>query len=412
MAQTAQTVCITFLRLFFNPGPNDSNMKQEESDKICIMLVDDDPSILQTTAMLLEEEGYTVLACSGGKRAVDTFDKTVSVVILDINMPDMSGLEVFEIIKSKNQYIPIIFHTGFDEKEKRSDIRKQFRPHAYVLKGCDHEQLLDTIAGAVESYKNILENMKLNETLKERNRLIEEFNRSLENKVKNQIEEIQRTSRLKRYVSPQIAEHILSNGSDKYLVNARKLLTICFSDLKGFTGATENMEPEDTINLLNEYFTEMTKIIFKYGGTLDKFMGDGILIFFGDPIDFEDQAGRAVRMAIDMREKTYTLQNHWLETGCTIDICFGINTGYVTVGNIGSTTQTNYTVIGHQVNVAHRLQMEAKAGQILITARTLAGVKNIVDIEEIKSVKLKGIHKPVNVYSVLRYKEHGNGTIT
>lgn len=379
-------------------------MIHEIPNKICIMLVDDDPSILQTTTVILEAEGYDVLTCSGGKQAIDKFNDSVFGVILDINMPDMSGLDVFEILKSKNHYIPIIFHTGYDEREKRIDIRKHFRPHAYVVKGTDPEQLLDTVAGAVESYKNIVENVKLNETLKERNKLIEEFNHTLEDKVKKQVEEIQRTSRLKRYVSPQIAESIISNGSDKYLINARKLLTICFADLKGFTEASESMEPEDTINLLNEYFTEMTKIIFIYGGTLDKFIGDGILVFFGDPINFEDHAERAVRMAIDMRNKTQGLRKHWLERGCNIDICFGINTGYATVGNVGSATQLSYTVIGHQVNIAQRLQLEAKAGQILISPRTLNEIKNIkLETEEIKNVKLKGVNKPTDVYNVIRY---------
>ena len=379
-------------------------MIQEIPSKTRIMLVDDDTSILQTTATILEEEGYDVLTCSGGKEAIDKFNDSVFGVILDINMPDMSGLDVFEIIKSKNQYVPIIFHTGYDEREKRIDIRKHFRPHAYVVKGSDPEQLLDTVAGAVESYKNIVENVKLNETLRERNKLIEEFNHSLEDKVTKQVEEIQRTSRLKRYVSPQIAESIISNGSDKYLINARKLLTICFADLKGFTEASESMEPEDTINLLNEYFTEMTKIIFTYEGTLDKFIGDGILVFFGDPIYFDDHAERAVRMALDMRNKTQALRKHWLDHGCNIDISFGINTGYATVGNIGSATQLSYTVIGHQVNIAHRLQLEAKAGQILIAPRTLNEMKNIKpETEEIKNVKLKGVNKPINVYNVIRF---------
>lgn len=380
-------------------------MVNELSHKTCIMLVDDDLSLLQTTTVVLEEDGYDVLLCNGGKEAIDKFNDTVFAIILDINMPDISGLEVFEIIKTKNQYIPIIFHTGYNEKERRIDIRKHFRPHAYVVKGCDPEQLLDTVAGAVESYKNIRENIKLNEVLRERNTLIEEFNRSLEEKVKRQVEEIQRTSRLKRYVSPQIAENIISLGSDKYLNNARKLLTICFSDLKGFTEATESMEPEDTINLLNEYFTEMTNIIFRYGGTLDKFIGDGILVFFGDPIMYNNHAERAIRMAIDMREKVRELRNHWLKSGCNIDIYFGLNTGYVTVGNIGSEIQMNYTVIGHQVNIAHRLQMEARPGQILITARTLSEIKDVVETEIIKNVKLKGIIKPIDVYDVLRLKE-------
>lgn len=380
-------------------------MVNELSHKTCIMLVDDDLSLLQTTTVVLEEDGYDVLLCNGGKEAIDKFNDTVFAIILDINMPDISGLEVFEIIKTKNQYIPIIFHTGYNEKERRIDIRKHFRPHAYVVKGCDPEQLLDTVAGAVESYKNIRENIKLNEVLRERNTLIEEFNRSLEEKVKRQVEEIQRTSRLKRYVSPQIAENIISLGSDKYLNNARKLLTICFSDLKGFTEATESMEPEDTINLLNEYFTEMTNIIFRYGGTLDKFIGDGILVFFGDPIMYNNHAERAIRMAIDMREKVRELRNHWLKSGCNIDIYFGLNTGYVTVGNIGSEIQMNYTVIGHQVNIAHRLQMEARPGQILITARTQSEIKDVVETEKIKNVKLKGIIKPIDVYDVLRLKE-------
>lgn len=374
-------------------------------NNVYVMLVDDDNSILQTTTILLEEEGYKVLAYNSGKEAIDKFNDTVFVVILDITMPEMSGLEVFEIIKSKNQYIPIIFHTGLDQKEKRTDIRKHFRPHAYVVKGSDPEQLLDTVAGAVESYKNILENVKLNETLRERNKLIEEFNRTLEEKVKKQVEEIQKTSRLKRYVSPQIAESIISNGSNKYLTTARKLLTVCFADLKGFTSASENMRPEDTVNLLNEFFTEMTSIIFKYGGTLDKFIGDGILVFFGDPIHYTDHNERSVRMAIDMRERVQSLRKHWLEKGCNIDICMGINTGYVTVGNFGSVAQMNYTVIGHQVNIAHRLQLEAKAGQILTTKQALTGLQHIIAAEEIKNVRLKGINKPMDVYNVIGYKD-------
>lgn len=110
-------------------------------------------------------------------------------------------------------------------------------------------------------------------------------------------------------------------------------------------------------------------------------------------------------MAIDMRDKVQELRKNWLKNGCNIDICFGINTGYVTVGNVGSSIQMNYTVIGHRVNIAHRLQLEARAGQILITARTLAGIENLVETEEIKNVKLKGIIKPINVYNVIRYKK-------
>ena len=133
-----------------------------KQDKPKVMVVDDDESILKTTGLILEEEGYQVEPCSTGKEATDKFNESINAVILDISMPDMTGLEVFEKIKAKNPYVPIIFHTGsFTHNDDRRDIRRQFRPHAYVIKGSDPEQLLDTVASAVESYGNILENVKV-----------------------------------------------------------------------------------------------------------------------------------------------------------------------------------------------------------------------------------------------------------
>jgi class 3 adenylate cyclase len=167
---------------------------------------------------------------------------------------------------------------------------------------------------------------------------------------------------------------------------------------------TENLEPEDTVHLLNEYFSEMTKLIFKHGGTIDKFMGDGILAFYGDPLECKDHAEKAVRTAIEMKDVLKLLQSRWKDMNCELHVTVGICTGYVTVGNIGSKERMEYTVIGNHVNLAQRLQSDAQTSQILINQRTFSMVKDTFETEIIQNIYLKGINKSVVAYSVLGYK--------
>lgn len=384
---------------------NKNNDNNHDCNKPAIMIVDDDDFVLQITGLILEDEGYRVELCTSGKEAIDKIHKDIKAVVLDISMPDITGFQTFEKIKEKNPYVPIIFHTGFVTKmEDRKDIRRHFRPHAYVLKGCDPEQLLDTVASAVDSYGNILKNVKFNEELSKRNKEIDELNKDLEEKVKSRVNEIERINRLKKYLSPQIVDTVISKGAEICLKNSRKLLTILFSDLKGFTAMSENLEPEDTMNLINEYLSEMTKLIFKYGGTIDKFMGDGILAFFGDPLECKEHAEKAVRSAIDMKNEANLLRPKWEELGGHFDLNIGISTGYVTVGNIGPRERMEYTVIGKNVNLAQRLQSEAKENQILISQRTFSHVKDIFVMERLQDLALKGIHNPVVAYNVLGTK--------
>ncbi|MFQ5963756.1 MAG: adenylate/guanylate cyclase domain-containing protein [Candidatus Scalinduaceae bacterium] len=387
-----------------NNYKSNKNTGFHEQAKPIVMVVDDEDSVLRTLGFILEDEGYQVKLCSTGKEAIDKLNKNINAVILDINMPDLTGFQIFEKIKAKNPYVPIIFHTAFAKKEDRKDIRRQFRPHAYVIKGSDPDQLLDTVASAVEAHKNIIENIRFNEELTKRNEEIDELNRNLEEKVKNQVDEIQRINRLKRYFSPQIVDAVISKGNEICLENSRKLLTIFFSDIRGFTSMTENLEPEDTISLLNEYFSKMTRLIFKYGGMIDKFMGDGILAFFGDPLEIKDHAEKAIRTAIEMKSLVNTLQPKWEDIGCNLSISIGISTGYVTVGNIGSEERMEYTVIGNHVNLAQRLQSEAKNDQILISQRTYSMAKNVFKMEKIQNINLKGLHNPVVAYNVLGTK--------
>ncbi len=245
---------------------------------------------------------------------------------------------------------------------------------------------------------------RVNQMGGELTRLYEELrglNENLQQKVAEQLQEIEHARELKRYLSPQLAESILSGTVSVDLVSSRKNLTVFFSDIRGFTALSERMEPEELVDLLNEYLTLMTDIVFKHGGTLDKYIGDSIMVFFGDPIPYQNHAERAVLMALEMKAQLGTLQKRWFaEKEELLTIGMGVTTGYVTVGNIGSPARLDYTVIGNQVNLASRLADMAEPGQILVAERTLLAVRDLVDATEISEVTLQGVSRPVKVYEI------------
>ena len=226
------------------------------------------------------------------------------------------------------------------------------------------------------------------------------FNRDLEAKVKTQVEEISKYQELRRYVSLKIADKILSAGGVLGNEPQRKMMTVLFADIRNFSSFSETLEPEELFNLLHRYLSEMTRIIHSHEGTLNKIIGDGMLVFFGDPIQMEDHAERAVQTAIAMQRKVAELKGEWLRYGQELGIGIGINTGYMSVGNIGSDLHKDYTVIGNQVNVASRLESLAKAGQILISQRTYARVKHLAKAEQVGEIQVKGIYYPIITYNV------------
>lgn len=245
----------------------------------------------------------------------------------------------------------------------------------------------------------------VNKMSTELNRLYVEqrdLNNNLQQKVDEQLHEIERARELKRYLSPQVADSIIAGQSDVKLATTRKNLTVCFADIRGFTGIAERMEPEELIDLLNEYFAAQTEIVFKYGGTLDKYYGDGMMVFFGDPIPYADHAERAVRMALEMKSRLPELQTRWfMRQEERLNIGIGITTGYVTVGNIGSPARLDYTVIGNNVNLASRLADSAAPGQILVTERTMVQIKELIEAREHGEQMVDGSARPVRIYEVL-----------
>ncbi len=227
------------------------------------------------------------------------------------------------------------------------------------------------------------------------------LNQNLEKTIEEQLSQLRRTEELRRYVSPQVADAIVVEGSRLTLTPTRRNLSILVSDIRGFTQMAERMEPEELVDALNQYFTALTEVIFSHGGTLDKYLGDGILAFFGDPIPFEDHAERAVAAAFGTQEVLERLRSKWmLKYDEELTVGIGISTGYVTVGNIGSEDRIEYTVIGNHVNVASRLANNALPGQILVTDRTMAAVKDYVIGTEVETMTLKGVQRPLRIFEI------------
>ncbi len=230
---------------------------------------------------------------------------------------------------------------------------------------------------------------------------LQSLNSNLQETVDAKVAELERASRLKRYLSPGLAESIIAGEQDVKLASSRKFLTTFFSDIRGFTTAVERMEPEELVDELNDYLSEMTEIVFKHGGTLDKYVGDAVMVFFGDPVPQKDHAARAVRMGLEMHERMASLQDRWLRKyNEPFTIGIGIATGWVTVGDIGSPARSDYTVLGNQVNLASRLADRAEAGRILVTERTMIEVEDFVDGTVVDEITLKGINRPIRIYEL------------
>ncbi len=255
-----------------------------------------------------------------------------------------------------------------------------------------------------EDYNKTLEQEVAQRTaeLKKAKEELQAFNTDLKARIDGQVKELKRYDELRRYLSPKLTEKILSSG-DLLDEPKRKMMTVFFSDIRGFSTLTDSLEPEELFYLLDTYLSEMTKLVHQYDGTLNKIIGDGMLVFFGDPIKMDDHAQRAIRMAVEMQKKVSELKHEWLQYGYELGIGIGINTGYMTVGNIGSDIHMDYTVIGNQVNVAARLESLAKAGQILVSQRTFSRVSDLVEAEKIGEIKVKGIHRPIVTYNIKVY---------
>jgi len=305
--------------------------------------------------------------------------------------------QIFRFRKSRND-------TGQEMFETIDQLRKSIRAKnnaCLSLEQSNNE--LRTAKTTLDEYAGGLE-LKVEERTKELKKTQQsllQLNQDLEAKVREQVVQLERYNDLRRYLSPQLTDEILSGGHSLDTKPKRKMMSVVFTDIRGFSSLADSLEPEELFHLLDRYLSEMIRIVYNYDGTLNKIVGDGMLVFFGDPIQVADHCERAVSMAIDMQKKVADLKNEWLAFGHKLGIGIGINSAFMTVGNMGSDMHRDYTVIGNQVNVAARLESQAKAGQILISQRTYSKVKDLVKEEKMGAIRVKGIHDPVMTYNIL-----------
>ena len=233
---------------------------------------------------------------------------------------------------------------------------------------------------------------------------LRQLNQQLEERVAEQVGEIERMGRLRRFLPPQVADLIVSSGSEKELESHRREIAALFCDLRGFTGFSESSDPEDVMTLLREYHTAIGKIIFEYGGTLERFAGDGVMVIFNDPVPVENPALQAVRTALDMRQAMAAMVERWQRLGHDLGFGIGIAEGYATLGTVGFEGRFDYAAIGMVSNVASRLCDEAQPGQILISPRVLLAVESAVTVESVGDFELKGIRRPMTAHNVIAIK--------
>ena len=246
-----------------------------------------------------------------------------------------------------------------------------------------------------------IENARLLNELRERTEEVVKLNQQLEQRVADQVGEIERMGRLRRFLPPQVADLIVASGTEKQLESHRREITALFCDLRGFTGFSESADAEDVMALLRDYHVAIGEIIIKYSGTLERYAGDGVMVVFNDPVPVENPALQAVLMALEMRDAIGALTEKWRQLGHEIGFGIGIAHGYATLGTIGFEGRFDYAAIGTVSNVASRLCDEAKPGQILISPRVLIAVKDAVTIEPVGEFELKGIRRPIAAHNVL-----------
>ena len=361
-----------------------------------ILVVDDVPTNVRVLAKILDSHGYEVDTAAGGKEALNRIAANrPEIVLLDVMMPDMSGYEVCRAIRADpaTAILPVVLVTALDDTEERV---KGIEAGAddFLTKPIRQHELLARV-------RSLLRIKSFHDTIQLQAAQLAEWNRTLEQRVSDGIRELEKHARLKRFLAPQIAEMLLSEGREEMLKSHRREITVVFLDLRGFTSFTETADPEDVMRVINEYYAGMGGLVQTHGGTLASYAGDGMMIFFNDPLPASAPARQAAQMAIEMQEAFSQLARRWLGQGYDLKMGIGIAQGFATIGTIGFEGRWDYGAIGSVCNLASRLCGEAKGGEILISQRVLSALQNSFSAEPIGELSFKGFQRPVATFRLL-----------
>jgi len=368
-----------------------------------VLIADDNTANLRILRTRLAADGYEVVTAEDGEEAlVVARDSTPDLILLDIMMPKVDGIEVCRRLKAAqgSGFTPIILVTAMTDAK---DIVAGLEAGAdeYLTKPVDHAALSARV-------RSMLRIKGLHDTVAAQAQEIARWNATLERRVAEQVAELGRVSRLKRFFSPPLAEAIVAGGAADPLKPHRREISVVFLDLRGFTAFAETSEPEEVSEVLESYHAEVGRFIVEHEGTLERFTGDGMMIFFNDPVPVANPEERAVRMAEAMRARVRVLGAEWRRRGYDLDLGMGIAKGYATIGAIGFEGRRDYAAIGSVTNLAFRLCTEAAPGQILISQRIYAAVADLVEAKEVGPLQLKGFHRPVVAYEIAHLKQRGS----
>ena len=353
-----------------------------------ILVVDYNPKNVKLLTDLLSVEGYQLVTAPNGAEALEKVKaEKPDLVLLDVVMPEMNGFEVCRKIRDSHatRLLPVVMVTAYPEEGRVKGI--EAGADEFITKPVNQAELFARV-------RSLIRIKELHEMTIAQAAELAELNRILEGRVAD----------LKRFFSPQVADLILSSGTEDPLKSHRREVTVVFLDLRGFTAFAESTEPEELTGVLREYHTEMGKLIVAYGGTLERFAGDGMMIFFNDPLPTPNHGEHALRMGLAMRERVAELKTRWEKRGYDLGFGLGMAEGYATIGPIGFEGRWDYGLIGTVVNLAARLCGEAQPGQILISRRLLGQVEDLIEAEKGSELMLKGFARPVTAFNVLGLK--------
>jgi class 3 adenylate cyclase len=367
-----------------------------------VLVVDDTPANVKLLADLLAVKGYAVATAVNGEEGLaKVASEKPDLVLLDVMMPGMSGYDVCRALRASDEtaLLPVVLVTSLD-------------PHQERVKGIEAgaDDFLSKPINQAELFarvRSLLRVKSLQDEVLRQAEALRELNRTLEARVQEQVGQLDRLGRLKRFFAPAVADAIVAAGEQSTLAPHRREITSIFLDLRGFTAFTDSAEPEEVQQVLSEYHGAMGRLILAHEGTLDRFAGDGIVLFMNDPFPIDKPAQRAARMALAMQAAFLELDARWRKQGWELGLGIGVAHGYATVGAFGFEGRFDYTAIGSVVNLAARLCGEAAAGEILIDRRARAALDEGAKAEPKGPLTLKGFANPVPAFRLLGLADAG-----
>lgn len=360
-----------------------------------ILVVDDTPANIKLLDAVLSPRRYTVVPAASGAEALSLVTQDPpDLILLDILMPEMDGYEVCRRLRADpaTAHLPVIMITASETRDKVKGL--EAGADDFVTKPFDQAELLARVASLlrVKRYHDIIQSQAA---------ALAEWNATLEARVAEQVGQLERLGRLRRFLSPQLAELIVSSPDDAVLTSHRREVAVVFCDLRGSTAFSEGTEPEEFMAALAEFHEVTGQLVNDFDATVGHFAGDGFMVFFNDPVPCENPPEQAVRLAVAMRDAMAEVRQRWNHLGHDIGFGVGIALGYATLGEVGFRARSDYTAVGRVVALASRLCDEASNGDILVSPQIQARVEHLVKAERLGEMTLKGFHKPIAPYNVL-----------